>query len=77
MDAERERRSFAARVALLFAALSVIIGTSLPYLPVWLDWAGLGASEIAIITATPLSFASASRRLSPLPPTGPATTASS
>ena len=54
MDAERERRSFAARVALLFAALSVIIGTSLPYLPVWLDWAGLGASEIAVITATPL-----------------------
>jgi len=53
-DAERERRAFAARVSLLFAALSVIIGTSLPYLPVWLDWAGLSASEIAVITATPL-----------------------
>jgi len=50
----RERRSLAARVSLLFAALSVIIGTQLPYLPVWLDWAGLGASEIAVITGTPL-----------------------
>jgi PPP family 3-phenylpropionic acid transporter len=54
MGAERERRSFAARVSLLFAALSVIIGTNLPFLPVWLDWAGLSASEIAVITATPL-----------------------
>ena len=53
-DAERERRSFAARVSLLFAASSVIIGTNLPFLPVWLDWAGLAPREIAIITATPL-----------------------
>ena len=52
--AERERRAFAARVALLFAALSVVIGTNLPYLPVWLDWAGLSTSEIAVITALPL-----------------------
>ena len=26
----------------------------MPYLPVWLDWTGLGPREIAIITATPL-----------------------
>lgn len=52
--AEDERRGFAVRVSLLFAALSVIIGTNLPFLPVWLDWAGLGAREIAVITATPL-----------------------
>ena len=52
--AERERRSFAARVSLLFAAIFVVAGTNLPYLPVWLDWAGLGPREIAIITATPL-----------------------
>jgi MFS transporter, PPP family, 3-phenylpropionic acid transporter len=52
--AERERRSFAARVSLLFAAIFVVAGTNLPYLPVWLDWAGLGLREIAIITATPL-----------------------
>jgi PPP family 3-phenylpropionic acid transporter len=50
----RERRSLAVRVSLLFAALSAIIGTQLPYLPVWLDWAGLGASEIAVITGSPL-----------------------
>ncbi|HKD56546.1 MAG TPA: MFS transporter [Hyphomicrobiaceae bacterium] len=54
MAGERERRSLAARLSLLFAALSVIIGTQLPYLPVWLDWAGLGASEIAVITGMPL-----------------------
>jgi len=54
MAGERERRSLAARLSLLFAALSVIIGTQLPYLPVWLDWAGLGASEIAMITGMPL-----------------------
>jgi PPP family 3-phenylpropionic acid transporter len=51
---ERERRSLALRVSLLFAALSVIIGTQLPYLPVWLDWAGLGVREIAVITGMPL-----------------------
>jgi PPP family 3-phenylpropionic acid transporter len=53
-EAERERRRFATHVSLLFAAVSVIIGTNLPFLPVWLDWAGLGAREIAVITATPL-----------------------
>ena len=26
----------------------------MPYLPVWLDWAGLGPREIAIVTAAPL-----------------------
>jgi MFS transporter, PPP family, 3-phenylpropionic acid transporter len=52
--AERERHLFAGRVSLLFAAISVIVGTNLPYLPVWLDWAGLSASEIAVITAAPL-----------------------
>lgn len=51
---ERERRTFAVRVSFLFAALAAIIGTNIPYLPVWLDWAGLTASEIAVITATPL-----------------------
>src|SRR3977135_2967283 len=54
VGAERERRSFAARVSVLFAAIFVVAGTNLPYLPVWLDWAGLGPREIAIITATPL-----------------------
>jgi PPP family 3-phenylpropionic acid transporter len=51
---ERERRALAIRVSLLFAAFFVIAGTQLPYLPVWLDWAGLGAREIALITAAPM-----------------------
>ena len=53
-DARRERRNFGVRVSMLFAAIFVVAGTNLPYLPVWLDWKGLGAREIAIITATPL-----------------------
>lgn len=53
-DAGRERRSFGARVSMLFAAIFVVAGTNLPYFPVWLDWRGLGAREIAVITATPL-----------------------
>ena len=54
-DAERERRSFAARVSLLFAALSVIIGTNLPY-PARVARLGgpVVQREIAVITATPL-----------------------
>jgi PPP family 3-phenylpropionic acid transporter len=51
---EQEARTFATRVSLLFAAIFVVAGTNLPYFPVWLDWRGLGAREIAIITAVPL-----------------------
>lgn len=53
-DAGRERRNFAARVAMLFAAIFVVAGTNLPYFPVWLDWKGLDPREIALITALPL-----------------------
>ena len=53
-DAERARRGFAARVSALFAAFFFIAGTQLAYLSVWLDWAGLGPREIAIVTAAPL-----------------------
>ena len=53
-EAERERRGFAARVSALFAAIFVVAGTNLPYLPIWLDWAGLSTREIAVITAAPL-----------------------
>ena len=31
-----------------------IAGTHLPYLPVWLDWVGLGPREIAVIVAAPM-----------------------
>jgi PPP family 3-phenylpropionic acid transporter len=51
--ARQEGRRFATRVALLFAAVFVIAGIQLPYLPVWLDWIGLGAREIAVIAAAP------------------------
>ena len=30
------------------------MGLHLPFLPLWLDFAGLSATEIAVITATPL-----------------------
>lgn len=52
--AGREHRNFAIRVSVLFAAIFVVAGTNLPYLPVWLDWKGLSAGEIALITALPL-----------------------
>ncbi|MEQ1712090.1 MAG: MFS transporter, partial [Hyphomicrobium sp.] len=38
---------------LFYAALFLIYGIHLPYLPVWLDWRGLGASEIGLVTAAP------------------------
>jgi MFS transporter, PPP family, 3-phenylpropionic acid transporter len=53
-DPSRESRDFGVRVSLLFAAIFVVAGTNLPFLPVWLDWQGLGPGEIAIITAVPL-----------------------
>ncbi len=52
--AGRDHRNFAVRVSILFAAIFVVAGTNLPYLPVWLDWKGLSPSEIALITALPL-----------------------
>jgi MFS transporter, PPP family, 3-phenylpropionic acid transporter len=45
---------FAPRLALLYGAMFVVYGAQLPYFPVWLDWRGLTASDIAIITSTPL-----------------------
>jgi MFS transporter, PPP family, 3-phenylpropionic acid transporter len=53
-DAGGERLGFAARVSALFAAFFFVAGTSLAYLPLWLDWTGLGPREIAIITSAPL-----------------------
>ena len=48
------RFGFAARVGLFFTAIFLVAGTKIPYLPVWLDWRGLSAGEIALITAAPL-----------------------
>jgi len=52
--AERKGGRFALRVSLLFAAIFLTVGIHLPYLPLWLDWVGVSAREIAIITAAPL-----------------------
>ena len=43
-------RFLAARIALFFAASFLLVGTMMPYFPVWLDWKGLSAAEIARYT---------------------------
>jgi PPP family 3-phenylpropionic acid transporter len=45
---------FAWRLGFLYAALFFVVGCYLPYMPVRLDWRGLGAEEIAVILAAPL-----------------------
>lgn len=46
-------RAFAARLAVFYGALFVVYGTHVPYMPVWLDWRGLTAGEIAAVLAAP------------------------
>lgn len=46
--------SFAWRLGFLYAALFLVVGCYLPYLPVWLHWRSLDADEIAVLLATPL-----------------------
>jgi PPP family 3-phenylpropionic acid transporter len=53
-DAGRDGLGFAVRVSALFAAFFFLAGLNVAYLPLWLDWAGLGPREIAAITAAPL-----------------------
>lgn len=45
--------SYGIRVSVFFAALFLIYGVHLPYLPVWLEWRGLTPGEIAIVTSAP------------------------
>jgi PPP family 3-phenylpropionic acid transporter len=47
------RKRFAARLALFYGALFGLIGTHLPFFPVWLKAIGIDASWIGIITAVP------------------------
>jgi PPP family 3-phenylpropionic acid transporter len=47
-------RVFVWRLGFLYAALFLVVGCYLPYLPVWLNWRHLGAGEIAAILAAPL-----------------------
>jgi len=46
--------SFALRLGFLYAALFLVVGFYLPYLPVWLKWRALDADQIALLLATPL-----------------------
>src|SRR4029078_162792 len=48
------RLSFAWRLGLLYAALFLVVGYYLPYLPVWLSWRRLRADQIALLLAAPL-----------------------
>ena len=48
------RLSLAWRLGFLYAALFLVVGCYLPYLPVWLDWRGLDVDEIAFLLAAPL-----------------------
>lgn len=44
---------YGVRVSVFFAALFLIYGVHIPYLPLWLEWRGLTAAEIGIVTAVP------------------------
>ena len=46
-------RRFARRLALFYAAVFTLIGTHLPFFPLWLRSVGIDASWIGIITAVP------------------------
>ncbi len=48
------RLSFAWRLAFLYAALFLVVGCYLPYLPIWLHWRSLDADRIAVLLAAPL-----------------------
>ncbi len=52
--ARHEVTPLAWRLGFLYAALFVVVGCYLPYMPVWLHWRGLGEDEIAVLLAAPL-----------------------
>ncbi len=45
---------FAWRLSAFYAAVFLVAGTKLPFLPVWLEWRGLTLGEISIVAAVPL-----------------------
>ena len=51
--ASQVAKRFAARLALFYAALFGLVGTHLPFFPVWLKAIGIDAAWIGIITAVP------------------------
>ena len=50
----RSGRAFAWRLAVFYAALFVVLGVQLPFMPVWLAAKGFNASEIGIVLALPM-----------------------
>ena len=53
MQAQATPKRFAARLALFYGAQFGLIGTHLPFFPMWLKAVGIDASWIGIITAVP------------------------
>ena len=54
MSADQTPLSFAWRIALFYSAIFIVLGVSLPYFPLWLQWQGLSAFEIGLVTSVPL-----------------------
>jgi MFS transporter, PPP family, 3-phenylpropionic acid transporter len=54
METSNAGKDFALRLAVFYAAVFLVLGIYLPYLPVWLAWRGLSPQEIGFITAAPL-----------------------
>jgi PPP family 3-phenylpropionic acid transporter len=48
------RQALAPRLGFLYAAVFLVVGCYLPYLPVWFKWRELAADQIAILLAAPL-----------------------
>ncbi len=49
----RAARDYALRVSAFYAAVFLIYGFHVPYLPLWLSWRGLTDTQVAIVTAAP------------------------
>ena len=49
----RAGASFFARVSAFYAAIFLVVGTHMPFLPIWLDWRGLSAAEIGLVFSAP------------------------
>src|SRR5437870_5842406 len=52
-DTLTDSRRFATRLALFYASLFGLVGTHLPFFPVWLKAVGIDAAWIGVITALP------------------------
>ncbi len=49
-------KGLAVRVSMLYGAWAIVVGTQMPYLPIWLEWRGLSIADIALIASAPLVF---------------------